>query len=141
MEYSKKFYSQLDDFRKSLISFNRVLRKDLSLLNADDKDTFENAQIHKFEICTEIIWKTLKLFIEESGVVVEASYPKEYIKKSFQLGLTDSVLIEGLMDMIDDRNKMSHIYNEDYFRDILEYLPKHFENMNQVLTIIESKIK
>ncbi len=45
------------------------------------------------------------------------------------------------MDMIDDRNKMSHIYNEDYFRDILEYLPKHFENMNQVLTIIESKIK
>jgi nucleotidyltransferase substrate binding protein (TIGR01987 family) len=65
--------------------------------------------IQRFEFCFELLWETLKIFLEERGF--EARSPKDSLKTAFAQGwITD----EGaFLDMLADRNKTSHIYRRE----------------------------
>ena len=64
--------------------------------------------IHRFEFTVELLWKTLKIALEYDKV--ECYSPRDCIKKAFRYALIDDD--EILLDMIDDRNRSSHIYDE-----------------------------
>ncbi len=140
MEHSKKFYNQLSDFTKALKSFEKYLAKDFSKMNADDLDANENAMIQKFEVCCELTWKTIKLFLEERGTL-EFQSPLDVLKGFFQKGYADAEIVEGLIAMIKDRNKMSHIYSEDFFRGVIGNLSKHFNAIQKAKSILDRESK
>ena len=86
-----------------------------------------------FETSFELAWKTLKDYLESEGFDVKT--PRETIKQAFQVGL----LADGgaWMRMLDDRNRMSHIYDEAHSRKVERaireaYFP-HLQSLYQVL--------
>ncbi|HCY74602.1 MAG TPA: nucleotidyltransferase [Ignavibacteriales bacterium] len=136
MERSKVFLERLSDFSKSLASLDEALNLDLSKFNEIELDLVKNGQIQKFEYSIELYWKIIKTFlIEQHGI--ETVSPKSAIKEFFGVNLIDEEEYELLIQMIDDRNRLSHIYNELFFNEIYSRLVKYLSLMQKVIKKIQ----
>jgi nucleotidyltransferase substrate binding protein (TIGR01987 family) len=93
--------------------------------------------IQRFEFTFELFWKTLKIFLKHEGI--EASSPKECLKAAFRLGWLES---EGVyLDMLEDRNKTSHIYERSMAEDIIQRIKdKYISAIRKLLEILKTKI-
>lgn len=64
--------------------------------------------IQRFEFTFELLWKCLKVFLEREGI--KCATPRDCLKSAFRAGLiTDE---DAFLNMLDDRNKSSHIYSQ-----------------------------
>ena len=72
----------------------------------DDLD--RDGVIQRFEFTVELLWKTLKRVLAYQGIPCSA--PRTCIKKAFRFGLIEED--EILLDMLEDRNRSSHVYDE-----------------------------
>lgn len=73
--------------------------------------------IQRFEFSAELLWKTLKIFLEYNKIDATGG-PRQCIKLAFRNGYIEDD--EILLDMLDDRNKSSHIYDEKTSDEIFE---------------------
>lgn len=92
---------------------------ELKLSDYDDiaADAIKSGQIQKFEFSVELLWKTLKLYIfEVYGEDIKT--PKLVLKKTLELELFDYSLYEITIDMLNWRNELSHLYDQEHFEDI-----------------------
>ncbi|NPA49806.1 MAG: nucleotidyltransferase [Thermodesulfobacteria bacterium] len=88
----------------------------------DDLD--RDGVIQRFEFTVELLWKTLKLILSYHGV--ECFTPRQCVKEAFKAGFIPDD--EIVLDMLTDRNRSSHIYDEATAAEIFEkiaeiYLP------------------
>lgn len=84
----------------------------------DDLD--RDGAIQRFEFTVELLWKTLATQLEYQGVTCQS--PRNCIKLAFRHGLIDDD--EILLDMIEDRNRSSHVYNEKVAEEIFMRISK-----------------
>ncbi len=80
--------------------------------------------IQRFEFTFELFWKTLKRLLEVEGF--QCAGPRSCIKEAARRGFVSEP--ETLLDMLEDRNKTVHIYDESTAEEIYErikgqYLP------------------
>jgi nucleotidyltransferase substrate binding protein (TIGR01987 family) len=130
---------KLNEFKKAIEGFSYLVGVDLkSMENVLDKrliDGIENGMIQKFEYSIELGWKLIKQFLkQEDGI--DAKTPKQSVKEFYLAGYIDEDNYLKLIDMIDDRNNLSHIYDEDEFRKIIKKFSlyvKVFEKIEQVI--------
>ena len=133
---------KLNEFKKASEGFTYLVGVDLKdLENILDKrliDGIENGMIQKFEYSIELCWKLIKRFLkQEDGI--DAKTPKHSVKEFYLAGYIDEDNYLKLIDMIDDRNSLSHIYKEDEFRKIIKKFSgygKVFEKIEQVISTI-----
>jgi len=120
-------------FSKALARLNDGVKKTKNEL---DKD----GVIQRFEFTFELVWKTLRIFLFQQGIVTNS--PKEVLKESFKFGIiTDE---DTYLDMLNDRNQTSHIYSEVVSRQIFTrikkyYLPSLLELAKKLKPLIELK--
>jgi nucleotidyltransferase substrate binding protein (TIGR01987 family) len=81
----------------------------------------------RFEFSFELAWKTMKDFLEASGIQINPVTPKAVIKEAFAAKIIDDGQI--WIDMMLDRNLLSHSYDQKTFLKALNsvksvYLPK-----------------
>ncbi len=78
--------------------------------------------IQRFEYCFELLWKTLKVFLEDKGTLCQT--PKDCLKAAFRLGFLKD---EGaFLDMLTDRNKTSHLYQREESEKIFQRIKKNY---------------
>ena len=71
-------------------------------------DLVVDGTIQRFEFAFELAWKLMQALLKVHGI--EAASPRAAIKEAFRAGwLPDG---EGWIDMLEDRNKTSHLYDE-----------------------------
>ncbi len=137
MEQAKRYELKLKIFEKALETFEKSLKVDLSKFSEIELDVFKNGQVQKFEYCVEICWKTVKAFLE--GVHgLESVSPKSAFKVFFQIGSINEETCESLFEMINDRNRLSHIYENDIFNEIYKKLPTYLKLLKSISTIIKN---
>ena len=136
MEQKQIFQKKLQLYRKALSAFAEILQIDYSDFNEVVKDAIKNGQIQKFEYCTELTWKTIKryLYIHHA---IDAKSPRQSIKELYLVENQDEKEYELLMNMLDDRNRLSHEYSEDFFERIVEKLPAYLKVMKEVYLIMD----
>jgi nucleotidyltransferase substrate binding protein (TIGR01987 family) len=135
MESSEKYNNKLKSLKKALNSFSDSMKIDLFSFTEIVLDTVKNGQMQKFEICSELFWKTIKLYLNESHGT-EANSPKSVYRELFANNLIDEDMCENLIKMVDDRNSLSHIYNDKYFEQVYKNLNGHLEQMQFVINKI-----
>lgn len=91
------------DYKKALERLKEALEEDLSKGNI-----IVDGTIQRFEFCFELAWKLAKAILNYNGIEVEI--PRLVIKEAFKAKLIQDG--EGWIDMLEDRNKTSHIYDE-----------------------------
>lgn len=78
--------------------------------------------IQRFEFTFELLWKTLKMFLEYQGIDVKS--PRDSLKEAFRMGLIDDE--EIYLDMLEDRNLTSHIYDEEVSEEIFKRIKSRY---------------
>ncbi len=131
MEPTNTLAARLTDFLSSLNTFERSLQLEMTKYEGVELDTIKNGQIQKFEYSVELCWKTIKVFLN-SVHGVDAVSPKSTIKEFYRVALINEQQYELLNEMLDDRNRLSHIYNELFFEDIYLKLNDYLVVMKKV---------
>lgn len=133
----------------NLASLEGALKNFTQLVNADLQalstiiapfliDGLKNGQAQKFEYTLELCWKTIKVFLKEQEGIDEVS-PKKVIK-AFYLGgylAEDDYLC--LLQAVDDRNKLSHIYDQADFDLIVSRLPEYARVLQIILQRLQTE--
>lgn len=126
---------RLQSFADALESFTYLASVDMvSLAQQLDSrlvDGLENGKVQKFEYTLELCWKAIKVALKDQEGIDEAS-PNKVVKAWYLAGHMpeDDYLL--LMNAIDDRNKLSHIYDSDEFKVIVSRLPDYAKLLQRV---------
>ena len=89
-----------------------VIRDDLSDLERD-------GLIQRFEFCFEILWKCAKDYLRDVEGL-DAASPKKVIRMSREVGLLTDEETEQALEMANDRNQTSHMYDEQMAIELVE---------------------
>ena len=120
----------------ALKTLAQSLALDLNRFGEIEKDTIKSGQVQKFEICVELFWKTLQKFLSEIHGIETAS-PKTAVKAFFTVGYLDAVQYEKTIEMINDRNRLSHIYSEKQFNEIYRLVADYLQLMQKAMGQIQ----
>ena len=88
------------------------------------KDPLEkDGVIQRFEFTFELLWKTLKIFLNhKEGIICKT--PKECLKAAFRLGYLNDEAV--FLEMLEDRNTMSHLYNKEWAEDVFQRVKEKY---------------
>lgn len=131
---------RLRAFSESLASLTYLVNVDLPVLSAtlDPRliDGIRNGQAQKFEYTLELCWKAIKEYLKQNEGIDEAS-PKKVVKAFYLSGYMPEDDYLTLNQAIDDRNKLSHIYEQGEFDLIVARLPQHAALLQRVLETLK----
>ncbi|MCK4935985.1 MAG: nucleotidyltransferase substrate binding protein [Elusimicrobiales bacterium] len=120
------------DFKKALQRLEESLSEDIS-----KSTTIIDGTIQRFEFIFELSWKLLKAILYFQGI--EANSPRMVVKEAYKAKL----IKEGdlWIDMLEDRNKTSHIYDEKQSLKIYKKIKKtHIKLLNELNKIVSEAI-
>ncbi|MFZ5570640.1 MAG: HI0074 family nucleotidyltransferase substrate-binding subunit [Thermodesulfobacteriota bacterium] len=135
MEQRAGFDRKLIQLKQAMESFARAMSINVNGFEEIEQDILKNGQIQKFEISIELFWKTMKSFLYEFHGIETVS-PKTAIKQLYLAKYTDEKNYETLMEMINDRNRMSHLYNKEEFNQIYQRLDEYLDVMTNTLAAV-----
>ena len=100
----ERFTERQGDVRASAARLNEAMAQ-------PESDIIRDATIQRFEFTFEVVWKTLKLFLERQGH--ECGGPRPTLKKAFAEGLIPTTEEADIwLRMLEDRNLTSHAYDQ-----------------------------
>ena len=108
---------KIDNFEKGLNRLKEAVKR-----AKDDLD--KDGVIQRFEFTVELLWKVLKAVLAYQGI--ECYSPRSCIKEAFKANLIEDD--EVILDMLEDRNKSSHIYSEVTSEEIFERIKRVYIN-------------
>lgn len=116
-----RWIQRFENYSKALKQLNNAI----SLAHSRKLSELEKqGLIQAFEFTHELAWKTLKDFLNFKGNE-EIYGSKDAVRKSFQYGIIDKG--EVWMDMIKNRNKTSHTYNEETAEEIIQAIKRDYQ--------------
>lgn len=97
-----------------------ALRQGIGTLNQLEKEGLTQ----RFEYTFELAWKTLKDYLEESGIQLSIATPREVIKEAFAA----KIITDGAqwIRMLDHRNVLSHTYDVKRFETAIQAIEAQY---------------
>jgi len=111
---------RFDNFDRAFVLLREVCERDVDSLSRLEKE----GAIQRFEVAFELAWKTIKDYLEESGVVVNPVTPRNVIKEAFTARLLDDA--DVWIDMMLHRNLLSHTYDIQVFEAVLQAVAERY---------------
>lgn len=129
-----RWQQRFDNFDRALSLLKDALSRGPSALNQLEKE----GAVQRFEYTLELAWKTIKDYLEQSGVVLSAVTPRQVIKDAFAARLlTDG---QTWIDMIDHRNLLSHTYDPANFEEAVDAIHgRYLAAFKQVRDLLDSR--
>ena len=115
----KRWEERIEDLEKAVSRLGEAIEESKKI----DFSTLKDGVIQRFEFTLELSWKALKSLLNEEGVE-SAITPKSTIKEGGKIGLIKN--IEIWIEMLDDRNLTSHIYNQAIADEIYERIVNRY---------------
>lgn len=127
-----KFQTKLENYKNALARLHESIEDSKKFA---DNLTFRDGVIQRFEFTAELAWKTIREYLL-SEKVANINSPKSVMREAYHMNvITDE---DGWIQILDDRNATSHIYDEQeatgiYKRIAAEHLPL-FDKLLDALT-------
>jgi len=120
MEERLKFtFENFEKAFKNLKEAIKIAKTDLDI----------DGTIKRFELCYELSWKVIKIYLEYEGIICNS--PRECFKYAVLNGLLNNEKV--WIDMIDDRNLLVHTYNFENSRVVFERIKNYYLNAFEYL--------
>ena len=117
--------------------FENALTKLEDAVNRVKDDLDRDGAIQRFEFTVELLWKTLKMVLAFNKV--ECFSPRDCVKKSFRFGIIEDD--EIILDMLDDRNRSSHIYSEEVANEIFNRIKSvYVSSIRKILNSLKENL-
>ncbi len=125
-----------NDIDLSIEKLKNAIDKLKEGLNNAKSDLERDGVIQRFEFTFELLWKSAKLILDDSGI--KTSSPEEIFKVIYKLGFLDDE--KGLLEMLNDRNIMSHTYNKNLAEKVyFNIKEKHIILIEKLFNILKEK--
>ena len=112
-----KFDNLLRQLKDAYARFEEVMQKKKTMIIRD-------SAIQRFEFTFELIWKTLKAYLQKQGAK-ELFFPRDVLKSAYQAKLIEDN--PQWLKMLETRNLTSHLYKESMaeqaYASFKNYLP------------------
>ena len=119
----------LPDFKKALATLDEAVQ-------ADSNNTFvRDATIQRFEYSFELGWKTVKMYLADQYGETALS-PKESFRLLGKHGELTMEEVEEFLKMVDDRNKTTHTYDEQFIAALSQKIPFYAKLLNKVANVV-----
>ena len=119
-----RYKQRLENFGRALGNLNEALalKKIRSLSKLETQGLLKS-----FEFTYELAWKSMKDYLEFQGITGIVGS-----RDSFRLAFQNAIIGEGeaWQEMVDDRNLLSHDYDESIANDIAERVDKYAKLLN-----------
>lgn len=132
-----------DRYRALILSQEAFIRaldlyqSKFSLAQKAEREAYLASIIKHFELLYEMLWKFLKAYLmEEYGIETIGS--KSIFRACYATGLIDQKMLDQLLEVVEIRNKMAHVYDEAAALATSKTIIAHYEAMR---TLIESLAK
>jgi nucleotidyltransferase substrate binding protein (TIGR01987 family) len=129
-----RWQQRLVNFERALRLLREAMAEGPEALNQLEKE----GVIQRFEYCFELAWKTVKDYMEASGVVFDVVMPRQVIKDAFAA----KVLNDGAtwIAMLDHRNLLSHTYNPVVFEQAVAAIhQRYLPQLEQLHTFLQQE--
>ena len=126
-----KWLDRLNTFKNAI----RRLAEVIDLSNERQLNQFEyDSLIKRFEFSFEMAWKLMMSYEKDNGVA-ELHGSKDVVRQAYRMSIITNG--EAWLEMIDDRNKTSHLYDEEMASDVIDeiihtYYPLFIELQNKM---------
>jgi nucleotidyltransferase substrate binding protein (TIGR01987 family) len=131
-----RWKQRLENFERAFLLLQEAFKKD----TAEMSDLEKEGVIQRFEYTFELAWQTLKDYLIYSGVAFDQITPRSVIKQAFAA----KIIKDGQtwMDMLEQRNLMSHTYDSRIFEAVFSNISQHYlVALEQVFTWLKEKGK
>ena len=135
----------MDRLKKSLSNFSDALRRfEESIIkiqnckNSENYSFFRDSAIQRFEFTFEIMWKTMKVFLEREGI--RCASPRACIRELFTTGYIKEETARELLKMLNDRNLTVHTYREEIAEDIANRLGDYVKTLRKLESIFKKEV-
>ena len=100
-------------------------------------DLEKEGAVQRFEFTVELARKTLKDYLEHSGVALAQITPKNVVKQAFGA----KIIRDGQLwiDMLDCRNLMSHNYDEKILNQAVRKMSGFLPALNELHEFLKSR--
>lgn len=109
-------FNNFENAHKNLIEMLGLLNKEPS------NKAYKLAVIQSYEMDIELAWKTLKDYLNYLGYQIQT--PREVIKQAFAIEIIEEG--EIWLQMLEDRNLTSHIYDEAKAQEVVDSINKTY---------------
>jgi len=114
---------------KSLINLRKATDRFAEALQEPESSIVMDATIQRFEFTYELMWKTLKIFLEDIHGIRAVS-PRLVFKEAYALSIIEQEDI--FLEMIQSRNLLSHTYNEEQAEKIYKKSPLYLSAIKEL---------
>lgn len=114
---------------KSLINLRKATDRFAEALQEPGSSIVMDATIQRFKFTYELMWKTLKIFLEDIHGI-RAISPRLVFKEAYALSIIEQEDI--LLEMIQSRNLLSHTYNEEQAEQIYKKSPLYLSAIKEL---------
>lgn len=115
----KRWEERIEDLSKAVNRLGEAIEESKKI----DFSTLKDGVIQRFEFTIELSWKALKSLLNEEGIE-SATTPKSTVKEAGKVGVIKNIDI--WIEMLDDRNLTSHIYNQAIADEIYERIVNRY---------------
>ncbi len=124
----------LYNFSNALKRYEEAVKKYDELINEGFGDIYLDLIVKRFEFTYEMSWKALKRYLEFLGF--EIKNPREAFKEGFAQNILNDEKI--WLEMIEQINLSSHVYDENEIIEILNKKDKYLESFQQLKYNLEN---
>ena len=123
---------------QSLQNLEKALKRLEEATQISGHDSLKvDGTIQRFEFTFELCWKTIKRILEVEGIVVAT--PRETIARAFQINWIQHEKL--WLNMLEDRNLTSHIYNETEANQIFDRIHDFYvKELKSLFLLLKNKV-
>lgn len=89
-----------------------------------NNDVIRDGMIQRFEFTFELSWKAAKEYLIDQGVANDLNFPKQVLKAAYGNKMINDENV--WLDMLESRNRTSHIYDDRVAAKIAEDIVSRF---------------
>jgi nucleotidyltransferase substrate binding protein (TIGR01987 family) len=115
-----RWKQRFQNFDRAFVLLRSAMENGPEVLNPLEKE----GVIQRFEYCFELAWKTMKDYLEEGGFVFATITPRQVLKDAYAAKIIDDGQV--WIDMLDQRNLLSHTYSPVVFVNAVEAIHKRY---------------
>ncbi|MDO8722210.1 MAG: HI0074 family nucleotidyltransferase substrate-binding subunit [Syntrophales bacterium] len=133
----QRFEDGLYNYQKAFEKFRKAVADRDEYYNHGFGDIYLDLIVKRFEFTYEISWKAIKRYLDYIGIGCTGP------RMCFKEALTQKVIEQEdiWIDMIEQRDLSSHIYDEDEIKEILEKIVDYKEAFEGLLLKLEERLK
>lgn len=123
-----RFEDGLHNFSRAFEKFNAAVEGREKFFAEGYGDIYLDLVVKRFEFTFEMSWKAIKRYLDFVGLICKN--PRSCFQEAYTQGLIEDETL--WLDMIEMRNRSSHIYNEQEIRGILDKLEGYAEGFGRL---------